>query len=60
MRILISGLNILGSRYNHACTISRIKEICPVTQVGIRSMDIIETEYLQQDHIFFAEEIFKN
>jgi len=50
----------LGSKYNHACTMSRIKELCPVTQVGIRSMDIIETEYLQHDHVFFAEEIHKS
>ncbi len=47
----------LGSKYNHACTMSRIKELCPVTQVGIRSMDIIETEFLQPDHVFFAEDI---
>jgi agmatinase len=47
----------LGSKYNHACTISRIKELCPVTQVGIRSMDIIETEFLQPGHVFFAEAI---
>lgn len=47
----------LGSKYNHACTMSRIKELCPVTQVGIRSMDIIETEFLQPDRVFFAEEI---
>ncbi len=47
----------LGSKYNHACTMSRIKELCPVTQVGIRSMDVIETEFLQPDHVFFAEDI---
>jgi N1-aminopropylagmatine ureohydrolase len=47
----------LGSKYNHACTMSRIKELCPITQVGIRSMDIIETEFLQPDHVFFMEEI---
>jgi agmatinase len=50
----------LGSKYNHACTMSRIKELCPVTQVGIRSMDVIETEYLQPDHVFFAEQIHKS
>jgi agmatinase len=47
----------MGSKYNHACTMSRIKELCPVTQVGIRSMDIIETEFLQPGYVFFAEEI---
>jgi len=47
----------LGSKYNHACTMSRIKELCPITQVGIRSMDIIETEFLQPDRVFFMEGI---
>jgi agmatinase len=49
----------MGSKYNHACTMARIKELCPLTQVGIRSMDIIETEYLKQNRVFLAEEIFK-
>jgi len=31
-----------GSKYNHACTMARIKEICPIIQVGIRSMDSSE------------------
>jgi agmatinase len=47
----------LGSKYNHACTMARIKEFCPITQVGIRSMDIVEREYLQLDRVFFAEKI---
>jgi N1-aminopropylagmatine ureohydrolase len=47
----------LGSKYNHACTMYRIKELCPITQVGIRSMDIIETEFLQPERVFFMEEI---
>jgi agmatinase len=47
----------LGSKYNHACTMSRIREFCPITQVGIRSMDIIEIDYIKPDRVFFAEEI---
>jgi agmatinase len=47
----------LGSKYNHACTMARIQEFCPVTQVGIRSMDIIEKEYIKPGRIFFAEKI---
>jgi agmatinase len=49
----------MGSKYNHACTMARIKELCPLTQVGIRSMDIIEKGSLKQSNIFFAETIFK-
>jgi agmatinase len=28
-----------GSKYNHACVMARAKELCPIVQVGIRSMD---------------------
>jgi agmatinase len=48
-----------GSQYNHACVMSRIKEICPYVQAGIRSMDSSELETLDRDRVFFAHEIFK-
>lgn len=31
-----------GSRYNHACVMARVREVCPSVAVGIRSMDISE------------------
>jgi len=46
-----------GSTYNHACVMSRIGEICPYVQVGIRSMDSSELERLNSDRTFFAHEI---
>jgi len=46
-----------GSRYNHACVMSRIREMCSYVQVGIRSMDSSERERLQTDRTFFAHEI---
>jgi agmatinase len=46
-----------GSRYNHACVMARIKEMCPVVQVGVRSMSVEETEGLSTDEIFFAHDI---
>ncbi|MBA3016773.1 MAG: agmatinase [Proteobacteria bacterium] len=46
-----------GSRYNHACVMSRIAEICPYVQAGIRSMDSSELERLNRDRTFFAHEI---
>jgi agmatinase len=49
-----------GSRYNHACVMSRIAEICPYVQAGIRSMDFSELERLNRDRIFFAHEMLKN
>jgi len=46
-----------GSPFNHACTMARIKELCPITQVGIRSMDKDETKYIDHDRIFLAGKI---
>ena len=48
-----------GSRFNHACVMSRIGEICPYVQAGIRSMDASEANGLNRDRIFFAHEIIK-
>jgi agmatinase len=48
-----------GSPYNHACTMARIREICPITQAGIRSMDKEETKYLEKGRVFFQEKIIR-
>lgn len=49
-----------GSRYNHACIMARIKELCPIVQVGIRSMDSSEKKALDKNRVLFAREIFSN
>ena len=49
-----------GSRYNHACVMARTKELCPIVQVGIRSMDSSEKESMDKGVVFFAEEIHNN
>ncbi|MHC4519754.1 MAG: agmatinase [Planctomycetota bacterium] len=46
-----------GSRFNHACVMARVKELCPVVQVGIRSMDVSERPLLDRERVFFAEDI---
>ncbi|MBC8418931.1 MAG: agmatinase [Desulfobacterales bacterium] len=48
-----------GSRFNHACVMSRIGEICPYVQAGIRSMDASEVNGLNRNRIFFAHEIIR-
>ncbi len=48
-----------GSRYNHACVMARVKELCPIVQVGIRSMDISEKPAMDRERVFFAEEIHR-
>jgi agmatinase len=40
-----------GSPYNHACVARRISEICPLVQVGIRSMSKEEGEFLPQSKV---------
>ena len=49
-----------GSIYNHACVMARIAEMCPIVQVGIRSMDSSEKKALNRDRVIFAREIFTN
>jgi agmatinase len=46
-----------GSKYNHACVMSRAKELCPLVQVGIRSMDSSEKQFMDKENIFFAKDI---
>jgi len=36
----------LGTTYSHACVMRRVIEICPITQVGIRSMSLEEKEFI--------------
>ncbi|MCB1194678.1 agmatinase [bacterium] len=47
-----------GSKYNHACVMSRAKELCPIIQVGIRSMDAAEKEHVNPDTIFYADQLW--
>ncbi|MFH1305477.1 MAG: agmatinase [Candidatus Omnitrophota bacterium] len=46
-----------GSRYNHACVMARVKEMCPFVQVGIRSMCVEEKAVLDEKNVFFAKDI---
>jgi agmatinase len=49
-----------GSPYSHASVMSRVREICPFVQVGIRSMDIVEKPFLVDEKLFLAEDIYDN
>jgi len=46
-----------GSKNNHACVMARAKEIAPVVQVGVRSMDLEETTSFEKENMFFAKDI---
>lgn len=47
-----------GSKYNHACVMARARELCPILQVGIRSMDSSERELVDKNRVFFASDIY--
>ena len=49
-----------NSKYNHACTMTRIKEFSSIVQVGIRSMDISEKRFIDKDRIFYAKDIYNS
>jgi agmatinase len=36
---------------------ARVREMCPIVQVGIRSMDSSEKDFLDSSRVFFAEDI---
>jgi agmatinase len=47
-----------GSKYNHACVMARARELAPVVQAGIRSMDCSEKKFISRKNVFFAENIY--
>jgi agmatinase len=49
-----------GSKYNHACVMVHVKELCPIVQVGIRSMDTSEIKNMDRSRVFFAKDIYNN
>lgn len=47
-----------GSRFNHACSMARIRELSPVVQVGIRSVSAEELPFIDKERIFYAHELY--
>ncbi len=50
----------LGSKNNHACVMARAKEVAPILQVGIRSMDTCELKSMNESRVVFAHEMQNN
>jgi agmatinase len=46
------------TKFDHACTMRRVHECCPIVQVGIRSMDIDDEQYIKSKKLrpFYAKE----
>ena len=49
-----------GSAYNHACAVYDASQNCNLIQVGIRSMDLSERQYMDMDKTYFGDEIATN
>jgi agmatinase len=49
-----------GSKNNHACAVFEANQKHKLVQVGIRSMDVEEKQYLPHKRVFFAHQITKN
>jgi agmatinase len=47
-----------GSRFNHACSMSRMMEMVPAVQVGIRSVSAEEIPFIDKERIFYAHELY--
>jgi len=49
-----------GSPYSHAAVARRIASICPLVQVGIRSLSTEEADFMKEGNVrtFFADDIF--
>jgi agmatinase len=49
-----------GTPYNHACAVYEASKKNNLIQVGIRSMDESELEYLDSSKVYWAHEIYKD
>lgn len=46
-----------GTPYNHACALHEASQTTNLLQVGIRSMDVLERTYMDEERTFFAHEL---
>ena len=46
-----------GSKFNHACAVHEASQTTNLIQVGIRSMDVIEKTYMDEEKTFFAHDM---
>jgi agmatinase len=46
-----------GTKYNHACAVHEASQSTNLVQVGIRSMDVIEKTFMDEEKTFFAHDM---
>ena len=51
-----------GTKWSHACSMARVREICPAVQVGIRNLSKEEAQLVSQNKlpVFFAHRLKEN
>lgn len=49
-----------GSACNHACAMHQASKNTNLIQVGIRSMDVEEMEYLDENQTYFADDLYED
>jgi agmatinase len=51
-----------GTRFNHACVMARVRELCPAVQVGVRSLSDEEAALIREKNlcVFWAKDIHDN
>ncbi|MCL6220056.1 agmatinase [Zunongwangia pacifica] len=49
-----------GSKCNHACAMHEASKKTNLIQVGIRSMDISETEYMDENQVYFGHDLYED
>ncbi|MEZ4909865.1 MAG: agmatinase [Saprospiraceae bacterium] len=50
----------MGTKYNHACAVHDASRNAHLMQVGIRSMDISEKQWMNTKNVYFAHDIMDN
>lgn len=49
-----------GSIYNHACAVHEASKTTNLIQVGIRSMDAEELDYMDENQVYFAHDLYED
>ncbi|MDT0675434.1 agmatinase [Autumnicola musiva] len=49
-----------GSKCNHACAMHEASKNTNLVQVGIRSMDISEKDYMDENQVYFAHDLYED
>ena len=49
-----------GSKCNHACAVHQASKDTNLIQVGIRSMDISELDHMDENQVYFADDLYED